>query len=205
MSLLEQLKKGGGVRLLTGVQVWAEKTGEGRWRFRVEFAGQPGDDDYVLLGVHYLSHILARYSPADPKGYELGTTLRDMLTLIVNEGVWPGSDLLRYAGVQEEVALVDSGGELTGEKIVAGLIVPPGGDGPDLVLEEPLKVAEEGVVFSVVALLQALLGVLSNEGIETFDRALRYFVSYLDEGATCSNPASACNLANRALRESKDR
>ncbi len=204
MSLLEALKKGGDVRLLAGVEVKALRSEERRWRFQVELAGERSANNYVLLGLHYLAHTLARYSPLDPKGYELGTDLRNMLTLIVNEGIWPGSDLMRYAGVQEQMVLLEPGEDLTGERVAAALILPPGSDEPTLVLEEPIKVAEEGLVFSVVAILQAILRMMDNEGIELLDRALRYFTSYLNEGAVCSNPATAANLANRALRESKE-
>lgn len=202
MNLFERLTQGKTVKLIAGLKIDALRQNDGKWQFAVDFPVKAQKPDYVLLALHYLSHTLARFPKQESRGYEMATNLRAMLTLIVNEGVWPGSDLIRYAGAQDKIALLEPGKIANGETIYAALIVAPGSGEPDLAFEEPIKVADEGLVFSVVAVLQALLKILDPETIDRLDHALRYFNSYLDEGASCADPATACNLANRAFKAS---
>jgi hypothetical protein len=202
MNLFERLTQGKTIKLIAGLKIDARRANDGSWQFAVDFPIKAPKKDNVRLALHYLSHILARFPKQESHGYEMATTLRAMLTLIVNEGVWPGSDLIRYADVQDKVTLLDTGEIADGETVYAALIVPPGSNEPDLVFEEPIKLADEGLVLSVVAVLQALLKILDSETIDNLDHALRYFNSYLDEGASCADPATACNLANRALKAS---
>jgi len=202
MNLFERLTQGKTIKLIAGLKIDARRANDGRWQFAVDFPIKAPKKDNVCLALHYLSHILARFPKQESHGYEMATTLRAMLTLIVNEGVWPGSDLIRYADAQDKVTLLDTGKIADGETVYAALIVPPGSNEPDLVFEEPIKLADEGLVLSVVAVLQALLKILDSETIDNLDHALRYFNSYLDEGASCADPATACNLANRAFKAS---
>lgn len=202
MNLFERLTQGEEVKIVAGVKIVALQQPDGKWQFSVDFPLPAKKNEYVLLALHYLSHILARYPKEERRGYEMVTRIRALLTMIVNEGVWADSDLIRYTEFQDKIALLESGKVINGETINAALIFLPSSGEPDLVFEEPVKVADEGVAFSVVAVLQAVLKTLDLEAIELLDRALRYFNSYLDEGAICSDPATARNLANRALKES---
>ncbi|MGQ9677665.1 MAG: hypothetical protein ACUVUD_00055 [bacterium] len=202
MNLFERLTQGKKVKIIAGLKITAVQQPNDTWQFSVDFPLAGEKSDNALLALHYLSHILARYPKEESRGYEMATKIRTMLTTIVNEGVWPDSDLIRYADARDKIVLLENGELVNGETISAALIFPPGSGEPDLVLEEPIRVTDEGLAFSVVAVLQAILKILDPETVERFDRALRYFNSYLDEGASCSDPATACNLANRAFKES---
>jgi len=198
VSFLWQLEKGKGVQFLAGVAAKVAKQGDGKWKYRVQITGKP--DKYVLLGLQFGSHILARFPKNESRGYELATTLERMVNLIVNEGIWPNSDLIRYADASEVMKLSGPADEIGGEMLEAGLIIAPGSEAPTLIFAEPFKVPDEALMYSVIAVWQTLIGVLDNTGVEKFDRALRYFNSYLDEGLNCSDSMIAANLANRAYR-----
>lgn len=202
MNLFERLTQGKEVKIVAGVKIATLQQPDGKWQFAVEFPLPAKEREYLLFALHYLSHIIARYPKEERRGYEMVTRIRALLTMIVNEGLWPDSDLIRYTESQDKIILIEGDKVINGETINAALIFPPGSGEPDLVFEEPIRVTDEGLAFSVVAVLQAILKILDPETVERFDRALRYFNSYLDEGASCSDPATACNLANRAFQES---
>jgi hypothetical protein len=71
----------------------------------------------------------------------------------------------------------------------------------DLIVEMPGNPDEDGLVLSVVALLQGLMGVLDEAGVQLLDSSLRYQRSYHEEGADYASLAAARNLANRAFRQ----
>jgi len=167
----------------------------------------PKPDEFVLLGLQYYGHILARYPKSQPETYELGSTLRQMIERVIEEGVWPESDLVRDAGVADKMVLAevsdlsDPSDRSGCKEIQAGLIRPLLGDDLDLALDIPANTTEKELILSVVAVLQGLLRLLNSAGVDLLDKSLRYLRSYHDEGADFADPAAARNLANRALRE----
>ncbi len=202
MSFLEQLKNGKMMQFLAGVVVNVVKQSDGKLRYFVQLTGK--SDKYVLLGLQFGSQILARFPKNESRGYELASTLERMVNLIVNEGIWPNSDLIRYADATGVMELSDHLNNEDGDRIEAALIISSAGEAPTLVFSEPLEVSDEALLYAVIAVWQALVGVLDNTGVERFDRALRYFKSYLDDGICCADPIVAASLANRAFSASFD-
>jgi len=203
MALLDKLAGAQGVKMLCGLRVTMEDGSASPRRFGVEVvAGPKGTkpDAYVLLGLQYYSNTLARYPKDQSVTYRLASDLRWMVDKIVEEGVWPGSDLLKYAGVAGEVQLAKPG-QLSGPVVQAALIRPLMGDDLELATELPSGLAETDLISSVVVVLQATLEQLDDPGAELLDRALRHLRLSLDEGADYAAPGAARNLANRALRE----
>lgn len=198
MSFLEQLKKVPGVKMRLGLNLAVDKGEDGVWYFRPNWTSGGKEEDYILFGLHYFSNVLARYPKSDSHGYEMATTLRHIVVMIVNEGVWPGSDLVKYAGLTDRVRIGDMKAAPGGEEVDAALVMTRDGVEPSLMLAEPVKVGDEGLVFSVVVVLQGVVEALGDRGVELFDRALRYFNSFLDEGAACSDLPTATSMANRA-------
>lgn len=203
MALLEKLIGADGVRMLCGLRVVIGEGTASPRRLAVEIVPgpkEPGPDDRVLLALHYYAAILARYPKDVSATYQLASDLRWMVDKIVEEGLWPGSDLRKYAGVAQELELAVPGG-LTGRTAEAAVIRPLLGEDLDLALELPRGAPETDLMLSVVAVLQAVLNQLDDSGTELMDRALRHLRRSLDEGADYTAPGAARNLANRALRE----
>lgn len=181
---------GVGARSATGQQQFSVRTVQGRR------AAKPAE--YVLLTLHYYGHILARYPRVESTGYERSGTLQAWIGRIIEEGIWPGSDLVGYAGLSEQMSVVPAAG---GREIMAALIRPLFGDDLDTVVEIPPDIEEEALLLSVIALLQGLTALLDESSIQLLDNALRYLGSYHSEGADWSAPGAARNLANRAFRQ----
>jgi hypothetical protein len=201
MSFWERLKDDNRVKFRAGLTISAAKTSDGRWQLGVAIRGAP--EDYVLLGLHFCTHILALYPEGRSRGYDPAQELQRMLNQIVNEGVWAGSDLMRYAGINGQVQLVIPEKEVKGKNLSAALIMPAAGAGPDLLIEEPVAIADEALVFSPIAVFQALVQCLDDPGIELLDRSLRYLYSYFGAGVVIRDPATARHLANRAWQEAQ--
>jgi hypothetical protein len=203
MSFLEKLKSSSAVKLLAGAVIAARRGGDGKWQFAVTLEGKP--EHYGPLAVHFGSQVLARFPKSESAGYARASELERMINLIVNEGVWPGSNLIRYADAEAVMELVPAGTVSGGEQVVAALIIQSGSSEPTLIFEEPVALSDEGLVYAVIGLWQAVVNLLDNTGVEALDRLLRYFNSYLDEGISPADAVAARNLANRAVQEAGGR
>ncbi len=199
-----QHRKDHGVNILYGLRV---KIGEGQPGVRAyqvtfeEHSRRPPVEWRVLLAVHYYTHVLSRYPRDHSRLHVFGMNLRQMIADIVEQGIWPGSDLFRYAGISDRVRLVDNQGVLAVREVRAVLLRTVMAADLDLALEVPAGVSEEALIDSVVAVLQATANSVPELQIEMLDKALRYLRMYIGEGAFYASLAAAQDLANRAFRE----
>lgn len=203
MDIAARLGSSPGITVLAAVNVRAAGPEAGVFSFSVTPVKQSREvkgSDRVLLAMHYCSHVLARHAQEDAKLGSSEIELRRILSSITEEGVWPGSDLLRYAGVKDKVRLLGPEAKAWGWSVDAAVFRSLAADDLDLALEVPPSLAEPGLVLSVVAVFQSMLGILDDSGIELFDKALRYLRTYVFEAADIASPAQARNLANRAFR-----
>ncbi len=203
MTLFKKLDETKGVSVLHGVTIRYRGTNDDPRVFTVvpaELARATRPRDYVLLALHYCTHVLARYPRTDSRLDRFGMELRQLISYIIDQGVWPGSDLFEYSGTDDRAALADVGPD-EGEVINAVLMRSVEADDIDLALEVPEGAEEKTLVLSVVALLQAVTNDSPEPEIELLDKALRYLRTYVGEGADYGSPAAARNLANRSFRE----
>lgn len=193
------------VFLLGRVSVIAGNPAGGNRPFQVVFqqdAGKVGSAESVLLGLHYYTHVLSRYPRTDSKLDRFGMELRQMVADIVEQGIWPGTNVIRYAGIADRIRLVSVEQKLEGGKEICGVLFRTTlGNGLDLGLEVSAAIEESTLVDSVVAVLQALTNVLHEPMIELLDKALRRLRVYIGEGAEYGDPAAAQALANRAFED----
>ena len=187
MSLFQKLGSAQGVKMLCGMTVVIGEAQPGKRRRASAVPSQTTGracrvPDYVLLSLHYYGQILSRYSKDETRTYELAGELRQAIYHIIEEGVWPGSNLVG------------------GKTIPVALIRPLLGDDLDLACELPSDATDEELILSVVVLLQGVMAVLDNDSVELLDKSLRYLQSYHEEGADWTVPGAARNLANRAFR-----
>ncbi len=201
MSFFDSLSKSKTLTLLAGAVIRAEQGADGKWQLGVGLKGKP--NYYIPLAVHYGSQVLARFPKNEARGYERASKLERMINLIVNEGIWHGCNLIRYADAEGTVVLVPVDRIKDAPELGAALIRQPELTEPTLVFDEPVPLTDEALVYSVIALWQAVVNVLDSEGVENLDRVFRYFNSYLDEGISPSDSISAQHLASRALREAR--
>lgn len=205
MNLFEKLAKAKEVKMLCGMSVAVGPETPGRPRpygVRVEPRGQ-GEQrpaDLVLLALHHYSQVLSRYSKDESRTYDLAADLRGLVYHIVDEGIWPGSDLVRYAQAEKRLEVV-SAIAAPARVIHIALIRPLLGDDLDIAFDGFEGATDEELILSVVAVLQGLMSALDPAGLELLDRALRYLQSYHEEGADWTVQAAARNMSNRALRD----
>lgn len=193
-----------GVNILYGLRV---KIGDGQAGVRTyqvtfeEHSRRSAAEWPVLIALHYYTHVLSRYPRDHARLDVFGMNLRQMIADIVEQGIWPGSDLFRYAGISDRVRLVDNQGGLAVREVRAMLLRTVMATDLDLALEVPVGVSEEALIDSVVAVLQATANRVPEPQIEMLDKALRYLRMYIGEGAFYASLAAAQDLANRAFRE----
>jgi hypothetical protein len=205
-SLFEKLRSAQGVKMLCGMTLaYGDAGGAKRWFSAVPAAaGAKGVrvSDYVLLGLHYYGHILARYSKDESATYVLAGRLRESIYHIIEEGVWPGSDLVEFARVADllEFRAAKEVPADVSAQIPVALIRPLLGDDVDMTCELPANATDDELILSVVALLQGLMPLLDATNIELLDKSLRYLDSYHNEEQNWTAPGAARNLANRAFR-----
>jgi hypothetical protein len=200
MSLFDKLAGAQGVRMICGMTVTIGPNDPGNTRqFHVKPVDGGRKADYVLLALHYYSQVLSRYPKTESRTYELAGELRTMVERIVEEGIWPGSDLVRYARADGKMKVTDA--RFEGRTVNAAVIRPVMGDDLDMALELPANATDDELILSVVAVLQGMMSILDDDALELLDRALRYLRQYHNEGADYSDPAAARNMANRAFRE----
>jgi hypothetical protein len=155
---------------------------------------------YVLLGLHYYAAVLARYPRSDRKSERHAAELLEMVRLIIEEGIWPDSDLLRYAGVNDRVRLAEQ--PSPGSRMTRlTLNRRPGSGEIELLISPTAGASEEESVLSVVVLLQGILPLLDATAVKVLDHGLRYVKSFQDEGMDYASPGAAGSMANRAFRE----
>jgi len=163
------------------------------------------EQELVLLAVHYYTHVLGRYPREDSKLDAFGMNLRELISNVVEQGIWPGSDLLRYAGVQDQCRLAKPDEVKSGRELHAVLYRALDAEDIDLTIEPGPGVSEDEMLLSVICVLQYVAGAVREPAIELLDKALRYLRVYIGEGANYGSMAAARSLANRAFRESGGR
>ena len=202
MNLFDKLSKAQGVKMLCGLAVAAEKAGDA-WQFAVtpvatERTVKPAE--YILLALHYHSHVLTRFPRSRPETERIALDIQENVRLIIEEGIWTDSDIIRSAEVGDRARLVDRvDGAAAG--IAAALIRPLMGDDLDIAVEALPTVTDEVHILSTFAVLQGIMPLLDAGGVKLFDFALRHLKALNDEGGDYSDPAAARNMANRAFRE----
>ncbi len=192
------------VRLLCGITlVWGDADNGRRWFGAIPAAVKVSRvSDYVLLGLHYIGHILSRYSRNRSDTYVLAGRLNELVYHIIEDGVWPGSNLIesaRVADCMEFRPLVSLPADVAAVVRVA-LIRPLLSDDISLACEPPTTATEDELILSVVALLQGILPLLDGPAIELLDKSLRYLQSFHEEEPDWTTPGVAQTLANRAFR-----
>jgi len=203
MSLFQKLGSAQGVKMLCGMTVTIGAAQPGKKRPASAVPSQTTGracrvPDYVLMALHYYGHILSRYSKDETRTYELAGELRQAIYHIIEEGVWPGSNLVDFAQVADRVEFVPEA--VMGKTIPMALIRPLLGDDLDLALDLPVDATDEELILSVVVLLQGVMAIIDDDTVELLDKSLRYLQSYHEEGADWTVPGAARNLANRAFR-----
>lgn len=204
-DLVSELRSTQSITLLDCIRVLFEAPRPGE-RIRLAVAPESVGRDVrsaerVLTTIHYYSHVLSRYPRSDNELDRYGMELREMMSYVVEEGIWPGSDLLADAGVSDRVELVAAGELVDAPRVSAVLFRTPMTDDLDLALDLPDSVGNDELNLSVVALFQVVSSGLDEPSIELLDKVLRYYRTYVGEGVNYASPAAARSLANRAFRE----
>lgn len=204
MSLFDQLRESPGMKLLCGFTVRIGDPAAGSLDYAVEPASleRPASaGELALTAVHFYSHVLARFPRTESALDRYGMELRELVSQILEQGIWPGSNLLRYAGVEDRCRLVDFPALAAGRDVAAVLYRSTLADDLDMALDVPENVGHEELVLSVPAMLQGVSRLLPEPELELLDKSLRYFRVYVGEGADYGSPAAARTLANRSFRE----
>jgi hypothetical protein len=204
LDFFSRLKSSEGVALLSAATVTVGEEADGKRSFafrKMELDRMVRGSDYVLFGVHYYTHVLARYPRHDSDLDKYGMLLRQYIHDIVEQGIWPESDLIGYAGQSDSMRLAGPDEELEGLDIHAVVIRTVMAEDLDMALEVPDGIDPPVLNQSVVAVLQALTNMFGESEIELLDKTMRYIHMYVGEGADYGTLAAAQNLANRSFRE----
>lgn len=203
MDLFAKLAAAPGVTVLHGATIDCAREG-GTDVLSVapaKLARQMRPSDYVLLATHYTTSILARFPREDNDLDRYGMELRQVVADIVNQGVWPGSDLIADAQLKEQMRLDQPGGSTGVSQVAIVLMRSLASDDLDVAVEVPPTVSHETLVRTVPAMLQSVVTTAAEPEIELLDRCLRYLMTHIGEGAHYGDPAAARSLANSAFRE----
>lgn len=204
-DFVSRLRSGADITLLDCLNVLFD-TAPGADRVRIAVTPEPvgrevKSEERVLTAIHYYSHVLSRYPRDDSKLDRYGMELREMMSYVIEEGIWPGSNVVSDARVADRLEMAETSGLRDPARASAVLFRTPMTDDLDLALELPEHVDNDTFNLSVVAVFQAVSSGLDEPAIELLDKSLRYYRTYIVEGANYASPAAARSLANRAFRE----
>jgi hypothetical protein len=204
MTFFDKLQQSPAVKVLCGVNVLIDRSESGlRCAVVPAELRQPcAPPLYPHLALHYCTQILARYPKSDNNKERQALRLLEMLRLVIEQGIWPDSNLLRDADVESEVRMAAASEIGASRQTIAAALIRTTVTGEvEMALDLPAEVTDDGRVLSVVCVLQGVLALLDAQNVKVLDHSMRYLKSFLDEGIDYAGPDAARNMANRAFRE----
>lgn len=136
------------------------------FKFFIEFKNDANikNAEYVRLALHYYAKILFNFDPNDAQMAWAAKVLKDMVDAILTGGIGKDSNILKLGDIDDVARMVSSPPKNVPRKIVATLYSVA--DNQRVIATDiPINAYAQHMVFSVAALLQAIVQILDEPSI----------------------------------------
>ncbi len=142
--------------------------------------------EFVRLILHYYGKILFNFDPSHPEMSQSALILKNMVQSVLAKGIRKDSNILQAAGIDDVAMMVSSPPRNVPRKVVATLLFVNTTQ-RHITTDIPRNVYAQHMVFSVLALLQAVLREIDQECIDVLYRSLASMNAAYDSGQSYSD------------------
>lgn len=153
--------------------------------------------EYVRLILHYYAKILFNFDPSDPRMSQSASMLKNMVDSVLGKDIRINSNILQAAGIDDVAMMVSSPPQNVPREIVATLFFVDLAQ-RHITTDIPTNVYAQHTVFSVMALLQAVLREIDDEHINVVRRSLASMNAAYDSGEIYSDMVNLAAIPTRA-------
>ena len=127
--------------------------------------------EFVRLILHYYAKILFNFDPSDPEMSQSAFILRNMMDTILDKGIRKDSNVLQSADI-DDVAMMVSSPPRNVPRVIEATLFFVNTTQRHITTDIPRNVYAQHMVFSVVALLQAVIKEIDQEWIDVLNHSL---------------------------------
>ena len=127
--------------------------------------------EFVRLILHYYAKILFNFDPSDPEMSQSAFILRNMMNTILDKGIRKDSNALQSADI-DDVAMMVSSPPKNVPRVIEATLFFVNTTQRHITTDIPRNVYAQHMVFSVVALLQAVIKEIDQEWIDVLNHSL---------------------------------
>lgn len=153
--------------------------------------------EFVRLVLHYFAKMLFNFDPYDPAMSQSASVLRNMMHSVLAKGIHKGSNILQAADIDDIALMVSSPPRNVPREIVATLFFVNTMQ-RHISTDIPRNVYAQHMVFSVMALLQAVLSQIDQECVDVLNRSLTSMSAAYDSGQSYSDMQNLAAIPTRA-------
>ena len=174
------------------------------FKFFIEFKHDANipNGEYVRLALHYYAKILFNFDPNDAQMAGAAKVLKGMVDAILAGGIGKDSNILKLGDIDDVARMVSSPPSNVPRKIVATLY--SAADNQRVITTDiPVNAYTQHMVFSVTALLQAIMQVLDERAMINLHNSLKYMNASYKSGVIYSDIQNLIKIPNEAYFASK--
>ena len=153
--------------------------------------------EFVRLILHYYAKILFNFDPSDPEMSQSAFMLKNMIRMVLNEGIQKDSNILQSADIDYVVTMVSSAPANKPREIVATLFSRDTVQ-RQITTDIPKNVYAQHMVFSVITLIQAAVSGIDQDCIDVLNRSLSDMNDAYDSGESYSDMQNLSSIPTKA-------
>lgn len=153
--------------------------------------------EFVRLILHYYAKTLFNFDASDPEMSQSAFVLKKMIDSVLDKGIHKDCNILRSADVDDVAMMIYSPPRNLPREIVATLFFVNTLQ-RHITTDIPRNIYAQHTVFSVIALLQAVLRELDQLSIDVLNRSLANMNAAYDSGQSYSDMQNLVAIPTRA-------
>ena len=153
--------------------------------------------EFVRLILHYYAKMLFNLHPSHPEMSQSAFILKNMVHSVLAKGIRKDFNVLKAADIDDVAMMVSSPPRNVPREIVATLLFVNTMQ-RHITTDIPRNVYAQQMVFSVMALLQAVLREIDQECIDVLNRSLANMNAAYDSGESYSDMQNLAAIPTRA-------
>ena len=153
--------------------------------------------EFVKFICHYYAKILFNFDPSDIEMSQSAFILKDMIRMVLNEGIQKDSNILQSADIDDVATMVSSAPVNKPREIVATLFFRDTQQ-RHITTDIPKNVYAQHMVFSVITLIQAAVSELDQKCIDVLYRSLSDMNHAYDSGESYSDIQNLSSIPTKA-------
>lgn len=153
--------------------------------------------EFVRLILHYYAKMLFNFDPSDPEMSQSAFILKNMVHSVLAKRIRQDSNILQSADI-DDIAMVVSSPPRNVPREIAATLLFVNTTQRRITTDIPRNVYAQHMVFSVMALLQAVLREIDAECIDVLNRSLTNMNAAYDSGQSYSDMQNLAAIPTRA-------